>query len=93
MDFIHLKLFLIFTKQSAENKTSVNNSNAYCGDVTKKIQTYQNYFFQNSEKGQKRWSRKINVPKMSFYFFKKLKFEIVDKVLIFVSTLKLKHKT
>ena len=30
---------------------------------------------------------------MSLYFFKKLKFEIVDKVLIFVSTLKLKHET
>ena len=45
MDFIHLKLFLIFTKQSAENKTSVNNSNAYCGDVTKKILDLPELFF------------------------------------------------
>ena len=45
IDFLHFKLFLIFTKQSAENKISVNNSNAYCGDVTKKIIDLPELFF------------------------------------------------
>ena len=35
----------------------------------------------------------IRIPKVSFHFFVKLKNEIINKVLTFVSILKLRHKT
>ena len=38
-------------------------------------------------------SFQIHVPKVPFRFFDKLKYEIKNKVLIFVSILKLRQKT
>ena len=35
----------------------------------------------------------IRIPKVSFHFFDKLKDEIINKVLTFVSILKLRHKS
>ena len=52
-----------------------------------------NFLTKNSKKSCIFMIRKIRVPNVPFHFFDKLKYEIRNKDLIFISILKLRYKT